>query len=151
SQVWRSQNQRGSAVGCPRASAECLGDEGLTFETAPSHRAQGRTQCSSSSARSSRSPRCGSRWSRTETYAERPAPLPSAGGAMAAIQLEQVSKAYPGGVQAVREVDLEIGSGEFMVLVGPSGCGKSTLLRMIAGLEEVTSGSIRIGDRDVTN
>src|SRR5262249_13528137 len=76
---------------------------------------------------------------------------PSAGGAMAAIQLEQVSKAYPGGVQAVREVDLEIGSGEFMVLVGPSGCGKSTLLRMIAGLEEVTSGSIRIGDRDVTN
>src|SRR5215510_9427046 len=87
----------------------------------------------------------GSTWSRTSTYAERPAPLPSAGRAMAAIRLEQVSKAYPGGVQAVREVDLEIGSGEFMVLVGPSGCGKSTLLRMIAGLEEVTSGSIRIG------
>jgi multiple sugar transport system ATP-binding protein len=70
---------------------------------------------------------------------------------MAAIQLEQVSKDYPGGVQAVRDVDLEIGSGEFMVLVGPSGCGKSTLLRMIAGLEEVTSGTIKIGDRDVTN
>jgi multiple sugar transport system ATP-binding protein len=70
---------------------------------------------------------------------------------LAAIQLEQVSKVYAGGVQAVREVDLEIESGEFMVLVGPSGCGKSTLLRMIAGLEEVTSGSIRIGDRDVTN
>jgi multiple sugar transport system ATP-binding protein len=70
---------------------------------------------------------------------------------MAAIQLEQVSKAYPGGVQAVREVDLDIHSSEFMVLVGPSGCGKSTLLRMIAGLEEVTSGAIRIGDRDVTN
>jgi multiple sugar transport system ATP-binding protein len=70
---------------------------------------------------------------------------------LAAIQLEQVSKVYPGGVQAVREVDLGIRSGEFMVLVGPSGCGKSTLLRMIAGLEEVTSGSIRIGDRDITN
>src|SRR4029078_6740256 len=47
--------------------------------------------------------------------------------------------------------DLEIADGEFVVLVGPSGCGKSTLLRMIAGLEEVTGGQIRIGDRDVTN
>jgi multiple sugar transport system ATP-binding protein len=66
------------------------------------------------------------------------------------IRLEQVTKEYAGGVRAVDGVDLTIGSGEFMVLVGPSGCGKSTLLRMIAGLEEVTGGRIRIGDRDVT-
>ena len=56
-----------------------------------------------------------------------------------------------GGVTAVDDVDLTIESGEFMVLVGPSGCGKSTLLRMIAGLEEVTAGTILIGDRDVTD
>jgi multiple sugar transport system ATP-binding protein len=70
---------------------------------------------------------------------------------MAEIRLEQVNKMYAGGVQAVHDVDLTISSGEFMVLVGPSGCGKSTLLRMIAGLEEVTSGTVLIGGRDVTN
>ena len=70
---------------------------------------------------------------------------------MAEIKLEDVVKEYAGGVRAVDGVDLSIGSGEFLVLVGPSGCGKSTLLRMIAGLEEVTGGSIRIGERDVTN
>jgi len=70
---------------------------------------------------------------------------------MGAIRLERVNKVYAGGVHAVHDVDLEIGAGEFMVLVGPSGCGKSTLLRMIAGLEEVTSGSISIGDREVTH
>ena len=69
---------------------------------------------------------------------------------MGGIALEGVSKVFPGGVLAVDDVDLEIGDGEFMVLVGPSGCGKSTLLRMIAGLEGVSSGRIRIGDRDVT-
>ncbi|HET8893349.1 MAG TPA: sn-glycerol-3-phosphate ABC transporter ATP-binding protein UgpC [Gaiellaceae bacterium] len=69
---------------------------------------------------------------------------------MAAIWLKSVNKVYAGGVQAVHNVDLKIGSGEFMVLVGPSGCGKTTLLRMIAGLEEVTAGEIWIGDRDVT-
>jgi multiple sugar transport system ATP-binding protein len=67
------------------------------------------------------------------------------------IVLDDVTKVYPGDVRAVDEVDLEIESGEFMVLVGPSGCGKSTLLRMIAGLEEVTDGAIFIGDRDVTD
>jgi multiple sugar transport system ATP-binding protein len=67
------------------------------------------------------------------------------------IVLEHVSKEFPGGIQAVRDVALEIQSGEFMVLVGPSGCGKTTILRMIAGLEEVTGGEITIGDRIVTD
>jgi multiple sugar transport system ATP-binding protein len=69
---------------------------------------------------------------------------------MAPIVLDSVTKVYPDGTTAVREVDLTVASGEFMVLVGPSGCGKSTLLRMIAGLEETTSGRILIGDQDVT-
>jgi multiple sugar transport system ATP-binding protein len=69
---------------------------------------------------------------------------------MAAIRLEHVTKAFVGGVVAVDGVNLTIEDGEFMVLVGPSGCGKSTLLRMIAGLEEITEGTISIGDRDVT-
>jgi multiple sugar transport system ATP-binding protein len=69
---------------------------------------------------------------------------------MAQIRLDNVSKDYPGGVHAVDDVTLEIAEGEFLVLVGPSGCGKSTLLRLIAGLEEVTYGSISIGGRDVT-
>jgi multiple sugar transport system ATP-binding protein len=67
------------------------------------------------------------------------------------IVLEHVSKEFPGGVQAVCDVSLEIQSGEFMVLVGPSGCGKTTILRMIAGLEDVTGGEITIGDRVVTD
>ncbi len=69
---------------------------------------------------------------------------------MGGITLDHVSKLYPGGVVAVDDVQLTIAEGEFMVLVGPSGCGKSTLLRMIAGLEAVSGGAIRIGDRDVT-
>ncbi|HZR94482.1 MAG TPA: sn-glycerol-3-phosphate ABC transporter ATP-binding protein UgpC [Gaiellaceae bacterium] len=69
---------------------------------------------------------------------------------MAEIVLEHVTKTFAGGVVAVDDVSLEIASGEFLVLVGPSGCGKSTLLRMIAGLEEVTGGSISIGGTDVT-
>src|SRR6266566_1137595 len=70
---------------------------------------------------------------------------------MAAITLEHVTKEFAAGVVAVDDVNLTIEDGEFMVLVGPSGCGKSTLLRMIAGLEEVTEGTISIGDRDVTD
>jgi multiple sugar transport system ATP-binding protein len=66
---------------------------------------------------------------------------------VATVELLNVSKTYDGRRPAVRDVTLEAGSGEFVVLVGPSGCGKSTLLRMIAGLESVTSGHIRIGGR----
>ena len=68
---------------------------------------------------------------------------------MATISLESVSKVYRNGTKAVKELDLEVGEGEFMVLVGPSGCGKTTALRMVAGLEDITSGTMRIGDRVV--
>jgi multiple sugar transport system ATP-binding protein len=69
---------------------------------------------------------------------------------MAGIELKDVMKRY-GSVEAVRRMNLEIPDGSFVVLVGPSGCGKTTTLRMIAGLEEVTEGAIRLGGRDVTN
>jgi multiple sugar transport system ATP-binding protein len=70
---------------------------------------------------------------------------------MARIELNHVTKRYPGGVPAVNDLSLDISDGEFMVLVGPSGSGKSTALRMVAGLEEVTSGEIRIGGRVVND
>jgi len=70
---------------------------------------------------------------------------------MAQVNLENVWKVYPGGVEAAKDVNLEIFDREFIVLVGPSGCGKSTTLRMIAGLEEITKGTITIGDRVVNN
>jgi multiple sugar transport system ATP-binding protein len=69
---------------------------------------------------------------------------------MAPIAVSGVSKTFPDGTRAVDEISLEIEDGEFFVLVGPSGCGKSTLLRMIAGLAEMSGGSISIGDRDVS-
>src|SRR4051794_32406353 len=69
---------------------------------------------------------------------------------MPGITIEEVTKAYKNGPRAVDEVSLEVRDGEFMVLVGPSGCGKSTLLKLIAGIEETTSGRILIGERDVT-
>ena len=66
---------------------------------------------------------------------------------MAGISLKNIVKTYPGNVTVVPGLDLEINDGEFVVLVGPSGCGKSTTLRMIAGLEDITSGELYIGDR----
>ena len=69
---------------------------------------------------------------------------------MSGIEVKGVTKVYPNGVRAIESLDLEVADGEFVVLVGPSGCGKSTLLRMVAGLEDVTYGSILIGGADVT-
>ncbi|MFE5580039.1 ABC transporter ATP-binding protein [Kitasatospora sp. NPDC056531] len=71
---------------------------------------------------------------------------------MASVTYDQATRIYPGATKpSVDALDLEIADGEFLVLVGPSGCGKSTSLRMLAGLEDVNSGAIRIGDRDVTH
>ena len=71
---------------------------------------------------------------------------------MATVVFDDATRLYPGATKpAVDKLNLEIGDGEFLVLVGPSGCGKSTSLRMLAGLEDVNGGAIRIGDRDVTN
>jgi multiple sugar transport system ATP-binding protein len=70
---------------------------------------------------------------------------------MAKVALKNVSKTYPNGVRAVRDLNLEIADGEFLVLAGPSGCGKTTILRLIAGLEEPTVGEIWIGGRCVNN
>jgi len=70
---------------------------------------------------------------------------------MAEVSIENVTKVYPGGVVAVKDASLVVNDKEFLVLVGPSGCGKSTTLRMIAGLEEITKGLIRIGQRVVND
>ena len=70
---------------------------------------------------------------------------------MAEVVLDDVAKVYPDGTQAVSDLDLRIDDGEFMVFVGPSGCGKTTALRMVAGLEDITSGTIAIGDRVVND
>src|SRR5213075_2553609 len=68
---------------------------------------------------------------------------------MAQISLDHITKRYPDGFEAVKDFNLDIADGEFMILVGPSGCGKSTALRMIAGLEDITDGELRIGDEVV--
>ena len=70
---------------------------------------------------------------------------------MAAVAFNHVSKVYPDGTRAVSGMDLASEDGEFIVLVGPSGCGKTTALRMVAGLEEITEGEVRIGDRVVNH
>ena len=71
---------------------------------------------------------------------------------MASVTFDKASRIYPGTTKpAVDELEIEVEDGEFLVLVGPSGCGKSTSLRMLAGLEDVNSGAIRIGERDVTH
>ena len=78
--------------------------------------------------------------------------LPGKREKMASVVFENASRIYPGTTKpAVDKLNLEIKDGEFLVLVGPSGCGKSTSLRMLAGLEEIDTGQIFIGDRDVTN
>jgi multiple sugar transport system ATP-binding protein len=68
---------------------------------------------------------------------------------MASIELDAINKVYPNGFHAVHDLSLKVADGEFMVLVGPSGCGKTTALRMVAGLEELSSGTLRIGDASV--
>ena len=70
---------------------------------------------------------------------------------MAEIVLEGVTKRFPDGSLAVKDVDLDIADGEFVILVGPSGCGKSTTLNMIAGLEDISEGTLRIGERVVND
>ena len=68
---------------------------------------------------------------------------------MAGITFDDVTKTYGDGYRAVSDLNLDVEDGEFVVLVGPSGCGKTTALRMVAGLEEISEGSVRIGDRVV--
>jgi multiple sugar transport system ATP-binding protein len=70
---------------------------------------------------------------------------------MATISLEEITKVYPNGFEAVHGIDLDVAEGEFMVLVGPSGCGKTTVLRMVAGLESISAGTLRIGARVVND
>ena len=70
---------------------------------------------------------------------------------MATVDLEQINKVYSNGFHAVKDLDLDVRDGEFMVLVGPSGCGKTTALRMVAGLEDISSGTLRIGGRPVND
>ena len=69
---------------------------------------------------------------------------------MADLSLRHLDKVYDNGVQAVYDFDLDVKDGELIVLVGPSGCGKSTTLRMVAGLEDITSGTLTLDGRDIT-
>src|SRR5213082_3756707 len=70
---------------------------------------------------------------------------------MARVEFDDVSKVFADGTRAVDKLDLQITDGEFMVLVGPSGCGKTTALRMVAGLEDISAGVVRIGERTVNH
>ena len=70
---------------------------------------------------------------------------------MAEVVLDEVTKVYADGIKAVDSLDLDVADGEFMVLVGRSGCGKTTALRMVAGLEEISGGVVRIGERVVNH
>src|SRR5712691_1108044 len=70
---------------------------------------------------------------------------------MATVSLENVNKVYENGFHAVKDFSIDIADGEFMVLVGPSGCGKTTALRMVAGLEDITSGILRIGGKEAND
>ena len=70
---------------------------------------------------------------------------------MASLSLKHINKTYPNGFEAVKDFNLEIEDKEFIIFVGPSGCGKSTTLRMVAGLEEITSGELKIGDKVVND
>ena len=70
---------------------------------------------------------------------------------IATVEMEQVNKVYPNGFEAVQDLSLDVAEGEFMVLVGPSGCGKTTALRMVAGLEDITGGTLRIGGKVVND
>jgi multiple sugar transport system ATP-binding protein len=71
--------------------------------------------------------------------------------AVAGVTFDRIGKVYPDGTRAVSDMDLEVGDGEFVVLVGPSGCGKTTALRMLAGLETISEGTIRIGERVINH
>src|SRR5215831_9824322 len=70
---------------------------------------------------------------------------------MATVDMDKVNKVYENGFHAVKDFSLDVAEGEFMVLVGPSGCGKTTALRMVAGLEDITSGTLRIGGKVVND
>ncbi len=70
---------------------------------------------------------------------------------MATVVMNQVTKVYPNGFEAVHQLNLDVAEGEFMVLVGPSGCGKTTALRMVAGLEDITAGTLEIGGKVVND
>ena len=70
---------------------------------------------------------------------------------MATVDMEKINKVYENGFHAVKDFSLDVAEGEFMVLVGPSGCGKTTALRMVAGLEDITSGTLKIGGKVVND
>src|SRR5262249_10817084 len=96
------------------------------------------------------SKRCTATTPRTVCFPQTVPHSTSGGSRMADVEFKDVDKIYDNGVQAVFDLSLKIQDGEFLVLVGPSGCGKTTALRMVAGLEDISGGTIAIGDRVVT-